>query len=67
MKLNKRVINFMLMMLFVILVGWWIYSSVRDEFMKQSGASQRRTVETVAAGYPAEPEDFDGWLSRLAE
>ena len=57
----------MLMMLFVILVGWWIYSSVRDEFMKQSGASQRRTVETVAAGYPAEPEDVDGWLSRLAE
>ena len=65
--MNKRVINFMLMMLFVILVGWWIYSSVRDEFMKQSGASQRRTVETVAAGYPAEPEDVDGWLSRLAE
>lgn len=65
--MNKRIINFLLMMLFVVLVGYWIYSSVRDEFMKQSGASQRRTVETVAAGYPAEPEDVDGWLSRLAE
>ncbi|MBQ6111653.1 MAG: iron ABC transporter permease [Synergistaceae bacterium] len=67
MKLNKRVINFMLMMLFVILVGWWIYSSVRNEFMKQSGASQRGTVETVTAGYPAEPEDIDAWLKRLSE
>lgn len=65
--MNKRVINFMLMMLFVILVGYWIYSSVSNEFLKQSGASQRGTVETVIAGYPAEPEDIDAWLKRLSE
>ena len=40
--MNKRVINFMLMMLFVILVGYWIYSSVRNEFMKQSGGITAR-------------------------
>ncbi|MBQ7558649.1 MAG: iron ABC transporter permease [Synergistaceae bacterium] len=53
-------------MLFVILVGTWIYTSVRDEFLKQSRTAQRRTVETVAAGYP-EPEDVDDWLKRLAD
>ncbi len=64
--MNKRVINFLLTILFVVLVGTWIYTSVRDEFLKQTRASQRRTVETVAAGYP-EPEDVDEWLKRLAE
>ena len=65
--MNKRVINFLLTILFVVLVGAWIYTSVRDEFLKQSRASQRRTVETVAAGYPAEQEDVDEWLKRLAD
>ena len=64
--MNKRFINFLLTMLFVILVGTWIYTSVRDEFLKQSRTAQRRTVETVAAGYP-EPEDVDDWLNRLAD
>lgn len=53
-------------MLFVVLVGAWMYTSVRDEFLKQSRAAQRRTVETVAAGYP-EPEDVEDWLKRLAD
>ena len=65
--MNKRIINFLLMMLFVVLVGYWIYSSVRDEFMKQTGASQRRTVETVAAGYPSGDDEVSEWLKRLAE
>ena len=64
--MNKRFINFLLTMLFVVLVGAWIYTSVRDEFLKQSRTAQRRTVETVAAGYP-EPEDVDEWLKRLAD
>ena len=64
--MKKRFINFLLTMLFVILVGTWIYTSVRDEFLKQSRTAQRRTVETVAAGYP-EPEDVDDWLKRLAD
>ncbi len=64
--MNKRFINFLLTLLFVILVGTWIYTSVRDEFLKQSRTAQRRTVETVAAGYP-EPEDVDDWLKRLAD
>ena len=53
MNLNKRIINFIVTLLFVVLVGWWIYSSVSDEFIKQSRAAQIRTVETVAAGYPS--------------
>ena len=64
--MNKRFINFLLTLLFVILVGTWIYTSVRDEFLEQSRTAQRRTVETVAAGYP-EPEDVDDWLKRLAD
>ncbi len=55
------------MILFVVLVGIWIYTSVRDEFLKQSRDSQRRTVETIAASYPSEKEDVDDWLKRLAE
>ncbi|MBQ7215482.1 MAG: iron ABC transporter permease [Synergistaceae bacterium] len=54
-------------MLFVVLVGFWIYTSVRDEFLKQSRAGQRRTVETVSAGYPSGEEDLTEWLKRLAE
>lgn len=65
--MNKRFINFLLTMLFVVLVGFWIYTSVRDEFLKQSRAAQRRTVETVAAGYPSGEEDINEWLKRLAE
>ena len=65
--MKKKAINFLLTMLFVLLVGYWIYSSVRDEFMKQTGASQRRTVETVAAGYPSGDDEVNDWLSRLAE
>ena len=65
--MNKRFINFLLTMLFVILVGFWIYTSVRDEFLKQSRASQRRTVETVAAGYPSGDDEVSEWLKRLAE
>ena len=64
---NKRFINFLLTMLFVVLVGFWIYSSVRDEFLKQSRTSQRRTVETVAAGYPSGDDEVNEWLKRLAE
>lgn len=65
--MNKRVINFLLTILFVVLVGFWIYTSVRDEFFKQSRDSQRRTVETVSAGFPSEHENIDEWLKRLAE
>ncbi|MBR0034968.1 MAG: iron ABC transporter permease, partial [Synergistaceae bacterium] len=65
--MNKRFINFLLTMLFVVLVGFWIYTSVRDEFLKQSRAGQRRTVETVSAGYPSGEEDLNEWLKRLAE
>ncbi len=65
--MNKRFINFLLTMLFVVLVGFWIYSSVRDEFLKQSRSSQRRTVETVAAGYPSGDDEVTEWLKRLAE
>ena len=65
--MNKRVINFLLTILFVVLVGFWIYSSVRDEFLKQNRASQRRTVETVAAGYPSGDDEVNEWLKRLAE
>ncbi|MBQ3654554.1 MAG: iron ABC transporter permease, partial [Synergistaceae bacterium] len=65
--MNKRAINFVLTMLFVVLVGFWIYTSVRDEFLKQSRASQRRTVETVAAGYPSGDDEVTEWLKRLAE
>ncbi|MBQ7560615.1 MAG: iron ABC transporter permease, partial [Synergistaceae bacterium] len=65
--MNKRVINFLLTILFVVLVGFWIYTSVRDEFLKQSRDSQRQTVETVAAGFPSVPENIDEWLKRLAE
>ena len=65
--MNKRFINFLLTMLFVVLVGFWIYTSVRDEFLKQSRSAQRRTVETVAAGYPSGEEDISEWLKRLAE
>ncbi|MBQ6968862.1 MAG: iron ABC transporter permease [Synergistaceae bacterium] len=67
MKLNKKIINFIVTLLFVVLVGYWIYSSVSDEFMKQTGASQRRTVETVAAGYPSGEDEVSEWLKRLAE
>ncbi|MBQ6774315.1 MAG: iron ABC transporter permease [Synergistaceae bacterium] len=35
--------------------------------MKQSRDSQRRTVETIIAGFPSEPQDIEGWLARLAE
>ena len=65
--MNKRVINFLLTILFVVLVGYWIYTSVRDEFLKQARDSQSRTVETVTAGFPSEPENIDEWLKRLAE
>ncbi len=65
--MNKRIINFLLTLIFVILVGYWIYSSVSDEFMKQTAASQRRTVETVAAGYPSGNDEVIAWLKRLAE
>ncbi len=65
--MNKRVINFCLTILFVVLVGFWIYTSVRDEFLKQARDSQSRTVETVSAGFPSEPENIDEWLKRLAE
>ena len=63
--MNKRVINFLLTILFVVLVGFWIYTSVRDEFLKQARDSQRRTVETVSAGFTH--ENVDEWLKRLAE
>ena len=36
--MNKRLINFLLTILFVVIVGAWIYTSVRDEFLKQSRA-----------------------------
>ena len=65
--MNKRAFHFALMMLFVVLVGWWIYSSVRDEFLRQSRLAQRRTVETVAAGYPSGTDEAEAWLKRLAE
>lgn len=65
--MNKRVIHFLLTILFVVLVGAWIYTSVRDEFLKHSRASQRRTVETVAAGYPSGDDEVNEWLKRLAE
>ena len=64
---RKSALNFILTMLFVVAVGYWIFSSVRGEFFKQSRDGQRRTVETIAAGYPAEPELLDGWLKRLDE
>ena len=64
--MNKRFINFLLTLLFVVLVGAWIYMSVRDEFLKITRAGQRQTVETIAAGYPAEGE-LDEWLKRLEE
>ena len=67
MDVNKRVINFLLTILFVVLVGAWVYTSVRDEFLKQSRTSQRRTVETVAAGYPSGDDEVSEWLKRLAE
>ena len=66
MTLNKRFINFLLTLLFVVLVGFWIYSSVRDEFLKQSRSAQRRTVETVVAGYPSGDDEVTEWLKRLA-
>ncbi len=65
--MKKRIINFLLMMIFIIIVGGWIYTSVRDEFLKQSRAAQRRTVETVAAGYPSGDDEIGEWLKRLAE
>ncbi|MBR0258250.1 MAG: iron ABC transporter permease, partial [Synergistaceae bacterium] len=65
--MNKRIIHFLITILFVVLVGWWIYSSVSDEFIKQSRASQVRTVETVAAGYPSGNDEVTEWLKRLAE
>ncbi|MBQ7151019.1 MAG: iron ABC transporter permease [Synergistaceae bacterium] len=55
-----------MILLFVVLVGAWIYTSVRDEFLKITQAGQRQTVETIAAGYPAEG-DLDEWLKRLEE
>ena len=64
--MNKRFINFLMILLFVVLVGAWIYTSVRDEFLKITQAGQRQTVETIAAGYPAEG-DLDEWLKRLEE
>ena len=64
--MNKRFINFLMILLFVVLVGAWIYTSVRDEFLKITRAAQRQTVETIAAGYPAEGE-LDEWLKRLEE
>ena len=67
MNLNKRFINFIFTILFVILVGSWIYTSVRNEFLKQSRAAQRRTVETVTAGFPSEHEHIDEWLNILSE
>ena len=54
-------------MLFIILVGFWVYTSVSGEFLRQYRTSQRRTVETVIAGFPAENQDIDGWLKRLAD
>ena len=54
-------------MLFIILVGFWVYSSVRSEFLRQYRASQRKAVETVTAGFPAEKQNIDGWLERLEE
>ncbi|MBQ9574122.1 MAG: hypothetical protein IJR27_02470 [Synergistaceae bacterium] len=65
--MNKRLINFLVTLLFVVLVGYWIYSSVSDEFLKQTADSQRRTVETVAAGYPSGNDEVTEWLNRLAE
>ena len=65
--MKKKVLHFVLMLLFVVAVGSWIYTSVRDEFLKQSRDGQRRTVETITAGYPAEGADVNGWLQRLAD
>ena len=71
--MNKRgrAVHFALMMAFVALVGWWMYSSVLEGFLAQTRGDQRRTVQTVAAGYPAgggldAPSlDIPGWLARI--
>ena len=57
--MKKRIIHFSLAILFVILVGYWIYSSVRNEFLKQYRDSQRKAVETIIAGFPSENDDID--------
>lgn len=64
---KRRAFHFVAMMLFVALVGAWVASSVREEFLRQSRLAQRNTVETVAAGYPSGDEEARAWLGRLAE
>ncbi|MBQ7733343.1 MAG: iron ABC transporter permease [Synergistaceae bacterium] len=65
--MTRRIINFLLSVVFIILVGFWVYSSVRSEFLRQYRASLRKAVETVIAGFPAENQDVDGWLKHLAD
>ncbi|MBQ9565420.1 MAG: iron ABC transporter permease [Synergistaceae bacterium] len=65
--MKRKALHFILMMAFVVAVGGWIYTSVRDEFLKQSRAGQRRTVETITAGYPSDTADVEGWLTRMVD
>ena len=51
---QRRAVHFALMMAFVALVGWWVYDSVLTGFLEVSHDGQRRTVQTVSLGYPAD-------------
>jgi len=62
---KKRIVNFLLTLVFVAALEGWIYSNTRREFLSLNRAQQLRTVAAASAGFGTafDAEELDKWLT----
>ena len=63
---KRRIFNFILTLSFIVLVGGWIFSNLRSEFLAVMQANRLRSAAVTAGTFPAAaPERIAGWLEQV--
>ncbi|NLL37627.1 MAG: iron ABC transporter permease [Fretibacterium sp.] len=59
---RKRVTGFILSLVFVLLLGYWVFSNIRGAFLSLAEDRQLQTVAAVTTSFPE--DDVEAWLTR---
>ena len=64
---KKRIVNFILVLVFIGAVGGWVYSNARREFLSLMRTQQLRAIAAASAafGIASDEEEMDTWFGQM--
>ncbi|MDK2951206.1 MAG: iron(III) transport system permease protein [Kosmotogales bacterium] len=62
---KKKIIIFIILAFFVLILDFWIFNTLKTDFIKTVEEMYETNAQSIADGAPRNPEDVQNWINNL--